>query len=65
MAKDVTRLPRSQSSVPFKALYRDLSATATAWMTEAREIVPEVHVEMILINDDDVPAQVRMINLGD
>lgn len=42
----------------------DLSASAPAWMTEVSEIVPGVHVARVVVNDDHVDAQVRMVNLG-
>lgn len=61
-AEDVTALPRSQSDVPSKMVYGNLSVTAPAWRAEAAEIMPGVHVARVMIEDDEVSPQVRIIN---
>ena len=64
VAEEVVVSPRSQCDVPSRTLYGSLTATAPAWMTEASELSPGVHVARVLIRDDTNVTQVRVVNVG-
>src|SRR5678815_3347756 len=65
VAEEVVISPRSQCDVPSKTLYGSLGVTAPAWMTEASELSPGVHVARVLLRDQTNMGQVRVINLSE
>lgn len=64
VAEDVVVASRSQSDIPCITQYRNLSTTAGAWMTEAGEILPGVHVARVIVGVDANNTFVRVINLN-
>lgn len=65
VAEEVIVAPRSQQDVPYVTQYKDLSTTAKAWMTEAAEILPGVHLARVALNGGADRACVRVINLNE
>src|SRR5688572_29418097 len=64
VAEEVIVSPRCQSDVPVRTLYGDLTTIAPAWMTEAQEIQPGVHLARVVI-DDHADSRVRIVNLSE
>src|SRR5688572_11565551 len=64
VAEEVIVSPRCQSDVPVRTLYGDLTTVAPAWMTEAQEIQPGVHLARVVV-DDHADNRVRIINLSE
>src|SRR5678815_5464100 len=64
VAEEVLVSPKSQRDVPIKTMYGDLTTVAPAWMTEAREIQPGVHLARVVVGDH-ADAQVRVVNLSE
>src|SRR5678815_2918815 len=52
VAEEVVVSPKCQFDVPVKTLYGDLSSVAPAWMTDAKEIRPGVHLARVVVGDD-------------
>ena len=63
VAEDVVVSPKCQFDVPVKTLFGDLSSVAPAWMTDAKEIRPGVHLARVVVGDDAGTTQVRVVNL--
>src|SRR5678816_4184140 len=64
VAEEVLVFPKSQRDIPIKTMYADLTTEAPAWMTEAREIQPGVHLARVVVGDH-VDARVRVVNLSE
>src|SRR5688572_22186792 len=64
VAEEVLVAPKSQRDIPIKTMYGDLTTVAPAWMTEAREIQPGVHLARVVVGDH-VDARVRVVNLSE
>src|SRR5688572_2751311 len=64
VAEEVMVSPKCQLDIPVKTLYGDLTTIAPAWMTEAREIQPGVHLARVVVGDS-AETQVRVVNLND
>ena len=64
IAEEVVVPPKCQSEVSVKTLYGDLTTIAPAWMTEAQEIQPGVHLARVVVGDR-ADASVRVVNLSD
>ena len=62
VAEEVMVSPKCQLDIPVKTLYGDLTTIAPAWMTEAREIQPGVHLARVVVGDS-AETQVRVVNL--
>jgi len=65
VAEEVLIPPKCQQDISAKTLYENLSATASAWMTEVKEIVPGLHVARVLVDEKDPHTMVRVVNLTD
>jgi len=65
VAEEVDIPPRSQCDVLARTLYGNLAVTSPAWMTEAAEVMPGVHVGRVLLGDKGDVAPIRIINLGE
>ena len=65
VAEDVVVAPRSQCDVPCVMQYRNLSTTAEAWITEAGEVQPGVHLARVVLEDSANSACVRVVNLNE
>jgi len=65
VAEEVVVSARSQCDVPSKTLYGSLTATAPAWMTEASELKPGIHMARVVIRHDANVTQVRVVNICD
>lgn len=57
--------PRSQQDVPVKMLYGNLTSSAQAWMTEARELQPGVYLARVVIDNSTDVTHVRVVNLNE
>src|ERR1043165_6707022 len=64
VAEEVLVSPKSQRDIPIKTMYGDPTTIAPAWMTEAREIQPGVHLARVVIGDH-ADARVRVVNLSE
>ena len=64
VAEEVLVAPKSQRDIPIKTMYGDLTTVAPAWMTEAREIQPGVHLARVVVGDH-ADARVRVVNLSE
>ena len=64
VAEEVVVSPKCQIDIPVKTLYGDLTTVAPAWMTEAREIQPGVHLARVVVGNS-AETQVRVVNLND
>src|SRR5678815_6088946 len=65
VAEEVEVSPKSQYDIPVRTLYGDLSTVAPAWMTEAKEIQPGVHLARVVVGDKADTTQVRVVNLNE
>jgi transposase InsO family protein/predicted aspartyl protease len=65
VAEEVLVSPKCQRDVPVKTLYGDITTVAPAWMTEAKEIQPGVHLARVVIGDRVGTTQVRVVNLSE
>src|SRR5678815_4377150 len=64
VAEEVLVSPKSQRDIPVKTMYGDLTTVAPAWMTEAKEIQPGVHLARVVVGDY-ADARVRVVNLSE
>src|SRR6218665_1699199 len=65
VAQEVVVAPKCQLDVPVKTVYGNLSSIAPAWMTEAKELEPGVHLARVVVDDSAETTQVRIVNLTD
>jgi len=65
VAEEVIVFPKCQGDVPVRTLYGDLSTIAPAWMTEAKEIQPGVHLARVVVGDKADTTRVRVVNLNE
>lgn len=56
--------PKCQRDVLVKTQYGDLNTKALAWMTEAAEVQPGVHLARVVVGDRVDTAKVRVVNLN-
>ena len=64
LAEEVVVSPKCQTEVPVKLIYGDLTSKAPAWMTEAQEIQPGVHLARVVV-EDRADVTVRLVNLNE
>ena len=64
VAEEVLVSPKSQRDIPVKTMYGDLTTVAPAWITEAREIQPGVHLARVVVGDY-ADTRVRVVNLSE
>src|SRR6218665_4020700 len=65
VAEKVTIPPRTQCDVTCKVQFPTRHSSTGAWMTEAREVRPGVHLARVVIGDCKNPINIRMLNLGE
>lgn len=65
VAQEVVVAPKCQRDVPVRTLYGHLSSTAPAWMTEAKELQPGVHLARVVVGGNADTAEVRVININE
>lgn len=65
VAEEVTINAKCQSDVPARTQYSNLSDRAPAWMTEAHEIQPGVHLARVVVGNQAENTQIRVVNLND
>src|SRR5678815_1250536 len=63
--EEVLVSPKSQRDIPVKTMYGNLTTVAPAWMTEAKEIQPGVHLARVVVGDKADTTQVRIVNLNE
>src|SRR5688572_30227604 len=64
VAEEVLVSPKSQRDIPVNTMFGDLTTIAPAWMTEAKEIQPGVHLARVVVGDY-ADARVRVVNLSE
>jgi len=65
VADGVTLPPRSQCEVSCNLQCRDTGTVAEAWMTEACEVRPGVHLARMILSGKEKQARIQVVNLGD